>query len=295
LRVNSLSRRTPAIRSRQITESDLNSVADLLVKGFPRRSRQYWRRGLDHLTEHAAPAGSPKYGYLIERDNLLVGVLLVLSSAIRLDGSMAIRCNLSSWYFEPAYRGYASLIVPRITNQKDVTYINVSPAWHTQPILEAQGFTKYTSGQLVIGPIPSNFTDNTQPKIVDFNAYPGSYFESYERDLLLTHARYGCTSLWCITTERAYPFVFRPRFVKGCIPCAQLVYCRDIEDLRRFAWPIGRFLALRGRPLIIVDSNGPIPGFVGKYFHGVAPKYFKGPNRPRLGDLAYTEIAMFGI
>jgi hypothetical protein len=25
------------------------------------------------------------------------------------------------------------------------------------------------------------------------------------------------------------------------------------------------------------------------------PKYFKGPDRPRLGDLAYTEIAMFGM
>jgi hypothetical protein len=34
---------------------------------------------------------------------------------------------------------------------------------------------------------------------------------------------------------------------------------------------------------------------MGKYFDGVAPKYFKGPTRPRLGDLAYTEAAMFGM
>jgi hypothetical protein len=27
----------------------------------------------------------------------------------------------------------------------------------------------------------------------------------------------------------------------------------------------------------------------------VAPKYFKGPEKPRLGDLAYTEAAMFGM
>jgi len=25
------------------------------------------------------------------------------------------------------------------------------------------------------------------------------------------------------------------------------------------------------------------------------PRFFRGPNRPRLGDLAYTEVAMFGV
>jgi hypothetical protein len=64
--------------------------------------------------------------------------------------------------------------------------------------------------------------------------------------------------------------------VKGFLPCVQLVYCRDIEEFKRFAGPIGRFLALRGRPMIIVDSNGPISGLLGKYFDGISPKYFKG-------------------
>jgi len=31
---------------------------------------------------------------------------------------------------------------------------------------------------------------------------------------------------------------------------------------------------------------------VGAYFRG-HPKYFKGPDQPRLGDLAYSELAMF--
>jgi hypothetical protein len=54
-------------------------------------------------------------------------------------------------------------------------------------------------------------------------------------------------------------------------------------------------LTARGRPLVIIDSNGPIPGLVGKYFSNKAPKYFKGPDRPRFGDLAYTEAVMFGL
>jgi hypothetical protein len=83
--------------------------------------------------------------------------------------------------------------------------------------------------------------------------------------------------------------------VKGVIPCTQLIYCRNIEDFIRFVRPIGRYLARRGRPVVIIDSNGPIPGLVGKYFDGKVPKYFKGPERPSFGDLAYTEAVMFGI
>jgi hypothetical protein len=101
--------------------------------------------------------------------------------------------------------------------------------------------------------------------------------------------------VWCETAERAYPFVFRPRLVKAVIPCAQLIYCRDIADFVRFAGPLGRFLARRGRPLVILDANGRIPGLVGLFSRGSMPKYFKGPQRPRLGDLAYTEYALLGV
>jgi hypothetical protein len=102
-------------------------------------------------------------------------------------------------------------------------------------------------------------------------------------------------SLWCETAEGAHPFVFLPRMIKGILPCFQLIYCRDLEDYVRFARPLGWHLALRGRPLVLIDSNAPIPGLRGLYFNGATPKYFKGPERPRLGDLAYTEAAIFGI
>ena len=113
--------------------------------------------------------------------------------------------------------------------------------------------------------------------------------------MLLKHAALGCVSLWCITAERAYPLVFRRRFVRGIVPCAQLIYCSDVADFVRFAGPIGRLLARRGLPFVIIDANAPIPGLIGWYSRGNMPKYFKGPQRPRLGDLAYTECAILGI
>jgi hypothetical protein len=69
-----------------------------------------------------------------------------------------------------------------------------------------------------------------------------------------------------------------------------------MDDFVRFARPIGLFLARHtGRFLVLLDANGPIQGLVGKYFVGKANRYFLGSDPPRLGDLAYTEISLFGI
>src|SRR5215467_4024382 len=59
------------------------------------------------------------------------------------------------------------------------------------------------------------------------------------------------------------------RFVKRIVPCVQLIYCRHIDDLIRFARPIGRYLGLHGYPLVVIDSEGPIRGLVGKYVDGI--------------------------
>jgi hypothetical protein len=119
--------------------------------------------------------------------------------------------------------------------------------------------------------------------------------DAFERDILLQHGALGCISVWCVSAGRAYPFVFRPRTVKKLIPCARLIYCRDIGDFSRFAGPLGRYLARRGKPLVVVDADAPLPGLIGMFRGGRMPKYFKGAQRPRLGDLAYTEFAVMGV
>jgi len=173
--------------------------------------------------------------------------------------------------------------------------VNVSPAMHTWPLVEAQGFSRYSNGQFVSVPALNMTCADSDAQVIGVDAAADVHFDSFELDLLTIHKVHGCLSLWCKTSTGAYPFAFLPRLAKGVMPCAQLIYCRDIQDFVRFARPIGRYLTARGRPLVIIDSNGPIPGLVGKYFSNKAPKYFKGPDRPRFGDLAYTEAVMFGL
>jgi hypothetical protein len=288
-----MDRPIPAIRCRQIGEADIAAVAALLNRGFPNRTRQFWCNALQRLTQRAAPAGFPQYGYLLESAGAPVGAILMICSATRQDGGTTVRCNLSSWYVEPAFRMYAPLLVSHALGHRDVTYTNVSAAPHTWPIIEAQGFSRYCDGIFVALPMFNRAVDNV--RVFDAGQTPSSSFDPAERELLLRHTELGCISLWCETAERAYPFVFRPRLAKRVIPCAQLIYCADVGDFVRFAGPIGRTLTWRGRPFVIIDSNGAIPGLFGTYRPGSMTKYFKGPLRPRLGDLAYTEYALLGV
>lgn len=251
------------------------------------------------LERFPTPSGMPKFGFLLEHDNRPVGVLLLISSMAPTPAGSAPRCNVSSWYVRPEFRSFAPLLVKRSIGERAVTYVNISPAPHTWSILEAQGYVRYANGLFVSVPMLSA-ANGEQTKIVAVDCEASDLSDQelgdqYDRETLRAHAEFGCTSVWCVTPDGRHPFVFAPRTVWRSIPCFQLVYCRSIDEFVRFARPLGRFLALRGRPAVIVDANGPVAGLVGRYFAGVRPKYFKGTNRPRLGDLTYTEASLFGI
>jgi hypothetical protein len=61
----------------------------------------------------------------------------------------------------------------------------------------------------------------------------------------------------------------------------------------RFAGNIGRFLLMQGGMLVRFDSNAPVPQIFGWYSELRGRKYAKGPRPPRLGDLSFSEAALF--
>ena len=285
----------PRLRARVIGEADIGSVAALLARGFRRRSRYYWEQALSRLGRHPTPAGFPKFGYLLEADGAPVGVILLIFSAFQDGGLSTVRCNVSSWYVEPDFRAYATLLISHALKKKDVTYTNISPALHVELIIRRQGFSRYSNGQFVTLPMLSRGPRDNRHQVLGFETLPNVPFEAFEKEILVSHAEYGCICFWIATADRAYPFVFLPRIVKGWIPCAQLIYCRRIADFVSFSKTIGSFLLKQARPIVIIDSNGPISGLSGRYFEGTSPKYYRGPEPPQVGDLAYTEAAMFGL
>ena len=283
----------PGIRCRQIRVADIDGVVNLLTRGMRIRTREFWVHAFRRLTEHSTPPGFPKYGYLLEHKEAPVGVILLIFSPIFVDGEVKVRCSVSSWYVDPSFRSYAAMLAAHALAHNEVTYFNITPDPRTLAILEAQRWMRYSGGRFVAVPALSPLSSGARIERVARDIRPGEDLQAFEAELLLKHADYGCVSLTCSLGDRRYPFIFLPLRKAGVVRFAYLVYCRHLEDFVRFAGPLGRFLALRGTPLVVFDANGAIDRLVGKYLEG-SPKYFKGPNRPRLGDWAYSERVMFG-
>jgi hypothetical protein len=126
--------RPTQVRARQIKPSDRDAVAALLRKGFGRRrTPAFWQQVLNRLERHRAPDGMPQYGYLLESDGRAVGAILAIFSIPRTGADPdAVRCSISSWYVETAFRSYASLLASQALKHRTATYLNISPAANTR-------------------------------------------------------------------------------------------------------------------------------------------------------------------
>jgi hypothetical protein len=280
------------IRCREIGVADLEGIAALLSSGFPGRSHDYWMRGLKRQAARKVPEGYPRFGYMLDHEGAPVGVLLLIYSAREENGETAIRCNLSSWYVEPAFRNYAPMLTNVAQRHKDVTYINVSPASWTWRIIEAQGFRAYCSGLFVSFPALSRPARGMTVEIISRHVRELEGLSASETALLVRHAASGCLSLVCRTTDgHAFSFILQPmRIRRGQFapPAMQLIYCDDIADFIACAGAIGRFLLWRGKIAVVIDANQRMERLAGFYTEARGRKYFKGPCCPRLGDLSDT-------
>lgn len=287
----------PSVLCREIAPADFGELLLLLRKGFPERPRAHYVRALERLGAHNTPPGFPKYGYVLEVSGVIVGVILTIFSSTMVNGENRLRINVSSHYVDPEFRLYAAIMTSRLRSYKQATHLNVTPAPHTWPMLQALGYHRICNGGFfalaaVSGPVVA-----ARVRRVSSAVEPGDGLSQAEAQLLRDHASYGCISVVCEWEHRRYPFVFVPSRIpwKGIrLPYAMLAYCRDFESYVQLARPLGRYLLLRGMPLIFSDANGPVPGLKGRYVDwGV--KFARGPHMPHLGDLSYTELAMFEL
>jgi hypothetical protein len=277
-----------AVRRRQIETADLGAIAELFSRGFRFRSRGYWRRGLERMGARSVPPGYLPYGLLLESDGRIVGAILTIYSSVPGDAGFAIRCNLSSWYVEPEFRGYAALLAS--FRDPDVTYVNISPAENTWATIEAQGFRCIREGWFLSFPALSRASEPA--RVLTLSRAP---HDLPERTLLEEHAALGCIVLAIESGGQHLPFVFAPRrLLHRTIPSMKLAYCRDFADYVRFAGTIGWHLLKRGVPAIVVDADPRTSALAGFQIERTRRYYVRGPHAPHAGDLAYTETVFFG-
>ena len=272
---------SPRVRCRQIAESDLDALADLLARGFPRSDHSGWVRGLARIAALPVIEGLPRFGYLLEHEQSLVGVLLLISSR-RPDGR--VMANLSSWYVEPAWRSHSTLLVSMTTKLKHVIYLNASPAPHTWRTLQATGCKPYNFGRSAAFPV-LGFGGGRVSEII-----PG---DLPEHDMLLAHRAMGCISLVCEKDGVVHPFIFKPRRLdRPPVRMMELLYCRATADFERCGAALGRYFLKQGVPGVLLD--GKVSGMISHYVLGKEPRFYKGAEAPPLNDLAFTEKVIFG-
>jgi hypothetical protein len=270
---------TPAarVRCRQIADADLDGLAGLLARGFPRSTPQYWTDGFARLCALPVIEGVPRFGYVLEAETGIVGVILTIASK-RGD---KIFSNLSAWYVEPDYRAHSTMLISIATKLKHVTYVNISPAPHTMTLMDAQNFRQYVFGRSAVF-AAFGFRGGKVSDVI-----PG---DLPEHDLLRDHAAMGCLSLVCEKDGMAMPFVFKPRRLdRPPMRAADLYFSRSEEEFRLCAPALARWLLRRGFLAMIVD--GKAKGLPAYYAPGKEPRHFKGPHEPT--DLAYTEKVIF--
>ena len=70
------------VQLREIGEADVAEAGALLAEGFPQRPPAYWRAALDKLSRRPAVEGCTRYGYVIDIDGVLEGIILLLSARL---------------------------------------------------------------------------------------------------------------------------------------------------------------------------------------------------------------------
>jgi hypothetical protein len=74
---------TAAFEIREVGDDDLAEVVALLCEGFPRRTPEYWRTGLQKLANRERPPDTDKYGYVLTAGNELRGVVLTIPRPVK--------------------------------------------------------------------------------------------------------------------------------------------------------------------------------------------------------------------
>jgi hypothetical protein len=266
------------VRCRPIVEADLDGLADLLARGFPRSNRHYWTAGFARWRSLPVVDGVPRYGYALEGETGLVGAILLISS--RRGGR--IISNLSSWYVDPLWRAHSAMLISAATKLRHVIYLNASPAPHTWQTLQMQGFKPYNFGRSAVFAWPGK----------------GQVSEAIPEDLpeaqlLRDHRAMGALSLTALVGGIVSPFVFKPRRLdRPKVKVMDMIFCRDIADFERCLPALAKHFLWQGVLGFLID--GRIEGIGSHYVEGKEPRYYKGPQAPALGDLAYTEKTLFG-
>jgi hypothetical protein len=107
-----------------VVENDLPAVCRFLARGFNAEAApEIW------MTAFHQPwaAQQPNYGYMLQDNGMIVGVIGAIYSDQMIRGRQERFCNINNWYVDPAYRRHSILLLSRLLAQRGVHFTNLRP------------------------------------------------------------------------------------------------------------------------------------------------------------------------
>jgi hypothetical protein len=233
--------------------------------------------------------GFPRYGYLVDADDAVQGLMLTITSDHGVHGA---RTNFSSWYVREGYRQFATFLFRHALKLENTTFLNTSPSDHVLPIMKAFGFLPYTTGVVMFDLRTAMRRRSSRGGVHRLGVGDVADLSEREGRLAEDHLRMGCDVLRVETDGRASLLIHRRKWIRRRLPCAQVILA-DPNLMAELAGPVMRALASRGSLLALCDVNQTPQPATGRVFpRGI--RYFKGADAPAVGDLSYSELAVFG-
>jgi hypothetical protein len=262
----------------------------LLARGFPMRSRDFWKDGLQRQADFHAARDLGPIGQLMRVKGAPVGVILTMRSRRGGDDGPTVT-NLSSWYVDERYRLLAPRMLQQVLAEPADTFTDLTPSPPVTDMMERYGFVRRHDGGIVL-PLPATaLRPGRGAAILSVDA---ADIGADARRLIQDHLSLGCLACVLRTGDGDLPLVFSTARRKG-LPTARLVFATDVAAVRRNLGPVARFLLRNGAICLEMPakSHDAIPG--GWFSRRARPTFVRGEAVTAEIDHAYSEFVFLRI
>lgn len=275
---------------RPIDFQTLDETLPVLARGFPGMGRDRWIAALDRLRRFGASDPSARAAYLLQQNGRDVGVILAIPST----RGTADVVNLSSWYVDPEHRWRAPRMLQSVVACSTTLFTDLTPTTPVRAVIGRLGFRGWTEGTLLFTLPLFAIGRAGSSRVVPLRDLPADAFAGPTRRMLDEHAALDCIvgGLW--DGSGLHPLIFSRRTYRG-VRVARLIFTDDRAAVFAQIAAIARFL-LRERCLLLAVSADRRERIAGSIFtQRPAPAFYKGPNPPAQGDLAYSEFVFLQV
>lgn len=280
-----------SIDLRPIDRSGLDAATEMLVRGFPERSRDFWVSGLHRiLTIHDVTADHP-IGYMMTVGGQDAGIILTIPSP-QLNGARASVAHLAAWYIDQPHRWLAARMMKKVVAANDSVFLDLTPNAASKVINEKLGFSLLNEGFFIyLLPLAAWRTGGTA-RLVAFDASAHELSED-ERRIVEHHRKLGCIVGLLRKAGRLSPMIFS-RMQRRGLPGARLILADSKADVTDNLGAISRFL-LRQKVLFLrmdaTRKDSSAGSFASRW---TEPTYIKGARDRADTDFTYSEFVLLG-